>query len=388
MQAAVIFVVIILVLAGFYFVQISKTEEEPTEEEQPLSGKEAAQHRGEPVISHSETYIEPTEPSEEEKQALVNTYITSGPKEGEIIPDTNKVSFGFKEKILAEDVEGKVSFETKIEGFDEDWQKTSAKTRTVNLPAGPKEYTFFVRAKVGEAVDATPAQRTFQINTSYYYKKVRVGTHQTKTSSRPSLIGLNTQLQAGEEINITGWRIKGNKGEILIPQGVEVYYPNSSNPPQDITIERGDKLYFYSSTNPMGAGKHFRPNKCFGFLAESYEFTPKLSFNKTCPKITLDDISYLSGKCQNFILKKMGSCKIPDYSDNLDILFDQACQSYIDNYVAENLNYSGCFENYYADDDFLENRLYFFIGRDIVSQYHDTLYLYDKDGLIVDKLQY
>ena len=386
MQIVLTFMVIIVVLAGFYFVQISK-DEEGVEEEQSLSDKESAQYQGGTAIT-PETYIEPTEPSEEDKQALVNTYITSGPKEGEEISDTNKISFGFKEKILVEGLEGKISFETKIEGFDDDWQKTSAKTRTVTLPSGPEEYTFFVRAKVGEAVDPTPVQRTFQINTSTYYKKLRIGTHQTKTSSRPSLVSLNTQLQAGEEINVTGWRIKGNKGEILISKGIEVYYPNSQNVPQDIFIERSDKLYFYSSTNPLGAGKHFRPNECFGFLTENSDFNPKLSFDKTCPKITLDDISYLSETCQNFILKKMGSCNVPDYSDDLGILFDNACQSYIDNYVAENLNYSGCFENYYSDDDFLEHRLYFFIGRDIVSQYHDTLYLYDEDGLVVDKLQY
>ncbi len=388
MQVVITFIVIVVVLAGFYFVQTSKTEDGVNkEEEQSLSNEEAAQYQGGTVII-PQTYIEPTELSEEDKQALVNTYITSGPKEGEIISDTNKISFGFKEKILMEGLGEKVSFETKIEGFDNDWQKTSAKTRTVTLPSGPEEYTFFVRAKVGEIIDPTPTQRTFQVNISTYYKKLRIGTHQTKTSSRPSLVTLNTQLQAEEEINVTGWRIKGNKGEILIPKGVEVYYPNSQNVPQDIFIKRSDKLYFYSSTNPLGAGKHFRPNKCFGFLTENSDFTPKLSFDKTCPKITLDDISYLSGNCQNFILKKMGGCKVPDYSDELGILFDNTCQSYIDNYVAENLNYSGCFENYSADDDFLEHRLYFFIGRDIVSQYHDTLYLYDKEGLVVDKLQY
>ena len=94
----------------------------------------------------------------------VNTYIISGPKEGEALDETNQVVFRFTAWVYPKETEGQIMFETKIIGFDEDWKETSSQDRVVELPAGPKEYTFFVRAKIGKIVDPTPAKRTFKIS--------------------------------------------------------------------------------------------------------------------------------------------------------------------------------------------------------------------------------
>jgi len=317
----------------------------------------------------------------EQPVSLIDTYITAGPKEGSVIEDTNKVVFEFEAIISPKETEGRISFETKIEGFDDDWKKTYSKKRTINLPPGPQEYIFLVRAKIKDSVDPTPAKRTFKINTSPYFGKVKISRAITQTSSRPSLITLNTYLK--EEVSITGWQIRGKAGSFVIPQGIEKYHPGYNPVPKEsIFVKKGDRVYLSGSLNPLGRGRNFRPNKCFGYLAEYRDFP--ISFPINCPKPTREEISHLNPCCQEFILR-MRTCEIPDYSSNLKISTDSECVSYL----SENFNYTSCFMDHSRDEDFLGRDWHIYMNSNILASNDcDILYLRDQNGLVVDKYSY
>lgn len=390
MQPIVVFIILAVILGGyFYFGQTPKQEEElPQPQEILTQAQEGAPAKTQTFLKSAEPAESVSEPSESEPTISINTYIVSGPKEGEVLEETNKVVFEFKAKVSPEETEGRISFETKVEGFDEDWKKTYSEKRTIDLPSGPKEYTFLVRAKIKDEIDKTPAKRTFKINTSPYFDKIKILSVSSQTSSRPSVIRLSTRLNEEEEINITGWQIRGNKGVAIITQGIETYLPYSSNPGEDIFIRDATTIYLQGTSSPLGVNKSFRPNKCFGYLRDIYNFVPSVSISKKCPSIKLEEISHLGEYCQDFILRELRRCEVPDYSDNLNITFDSECTSYISSHVDKNFSYQGCFRNYSKDKDFLSNYWYVYLGHDMVSRLHDSLYLRDQNGLVVAKHLY
>jgi len=389
MQSIAVFIILAIILGGFlYSGQLPKQENLPQPQETIAQAQESAPVKTQTFLRSAEPAPKPApKPPESKPTISVNTYIVSGPKEGEVIDETNKVTFEFNANVSPEETQDGVTFETKIEGFDKDWKETSSNKRTVNLPSGPKEYTFLVRAKIKDSIDPTPAERTFKINTSPYFGKVEISSVSSQTSSRPSSIKLSTQLNEEEKINITGWQLRGNKGVAIITEGIETYLPYDSNPGEDIFIRYSDTIYLWGASSPLGINKSFRPNKCFGYLTDIYNFVPSISSSKKCPSIKLEDISHLGEYCQDFILR-MGGCKVPDYSKNLKIIFDSECTSYISSYAEKNFNYQGCFSNYSKDKDFLNNYWYVYLGHDITSKLHDTLYLRDQDGLLVAKYLY
>ncbi len=330
-------------------------------------------------------------PLDQKPSVSINTYIVSGPKKGEIIEETNKVTFEFESVVSPEETEGYIKFETKVEGIDDNWKSTYSSQRTINFPSGPKEYTFLVRAKINNIVDLTPAKRTFKINTSPYFEKVQIYLVRIPSSYYPSsLITLNSYLTREEEINITGWRIEGQKGGFTIPQAIEKYnhffYSQISNknlPLKDIFVKYTDKIYLSSALNPLGRNKNFRLNKCFGYLAEERDFA--INFYNSCPKPKRDDEETLNLDtcCQKYILEKR-TCEIPDYWENPRVAGDSECVDYI----LDNFNYIGCYNNYSKDEDFLKNEWHIYMNRDFVSPGFHMLYLRDQNGLLVDKHLY
>ena len=232
-----------------------------------------------------------------------------------------------------------------------------------------------------EVIKEIPTSTSTQEKTdiSPYYGKVKISSIQSETEYRPSLIRLRVNIYPGDKINITGWRIKTRKGEIIIPQGIEKYQSNIS--PRDIVIKESLYIYLIGDSDPLGRNKNFRVNKCFGYLKSRYSFYRP--FYTYCPKPKLEDISHLNPYCQEFILR-LPRCEIPDYSDNTKIMFDMECRNYIDT----KFNYRSCFKDLSRDEDFLTNYWYVYRDTNIIEPLHDTIYLYDPNGLLVDKYMY
>ena len=386
---------LVLMAAVFYFysplgrevvdlqqASIYQTEEDlPQVQEEVIPQNQTQEEQSFWVPEPQKTTIPPQATEPIKPSFYINTSITGGPKEGEIIEETNVVTFEFKSK-TAQEAEERIYFETKIGGFDNNWVKTYSQQRKVTLPIAWKEYTFFVRARTKDFVDPTPASRTFQIKLSPYFKKVRIS--QVKTSSQPSLITLTTYLSKGEKINITNWTLEGEEGKVTIPKAVEKYYHYYNSPgPEDIFIKQGSRIYLSAGFNPLGRDKNFRVNKCMGYLTNSFSFP--IPFSRNCPKPTREEISNLDPCCQQFILS-LSRCEIPDYSENKNVSGDSECTSYID----QNFNNLGCFRNHSEDNDFLENVWHIYLnGKDItVTNNCDIIYLRDQNDLVVATYSY
>ncbi|MFH1643154.1 MAG: hypothetical protein ABH967_00750 [Patescibacteria group bacterium] len=333
--------------------------------------------------SSSSSSSETTKQIEQKITGKIDTFFVSGPKEGEVIEETNEVTFEFEGKLLDSNDEIKITFETKILNIDDDWKSTSRNERTIILPNGPKEYTFLVRAKTEDLIDQTPIQRKFKINTSPYFGKVEISSIKTQSSS-PSLIVLTSELSGNEKINIANWQIKSKVKSSTIPGATEKYYPNQdASPGSSLYISRNHKIYISGGFNPLGSNRNFRVNKCMGYL-ENYNDFP-IDISTSCPKPTSEEIDYLSACCQKFI-KNSSKCALPDYSNDESVMFDNECTTYIQNYF----NYATCFNQYQKDNDFLEDSWHIYLNSSnlLTNNTCDTLYLRDSNGLFVDKESY
>ncbi len=370
MQPLALFIAIALVFAVYSYLGFIKKPEDVSKPQETVSElnleKETPTKTGENGLK-----LEQQKPA-----VLVDTQITSGPEDGEAINKTNRVTFEFKGTVYPLNTKGVIYFETKVVGLDKDWKSTNTKTITIDFPPGAKEYTFLVRARINNFLDSTPASRTFTVNLSLYSGKVKI------SSISQSQITLASYLSEGEKINMSNWKVKGTNGEIIVPQGVELYLPANPSSKENIFIKQYDAVYLFSSRSPFGEARSFRPNKCFGYLENS-----PFPYSKICPTINCEEIRYFSESCQNLI-RQLQNCNPLNYSSFSWLSFDSSCQAYVDNYTAENLNYEGCVENYYKDKDFFQRMWYVYVGYSIFCKCNDTIYLYDGNGLLVDWYYY
>ncbi len=219
---------------------------------------------------------------------------------------------------------------------------------------------------------------------SPYYQKVRVqSVYGTSYLGSVSTFTLHADYNNQNPINITGWRIKGNREEILIPQAIADYSFYGVLYPTDIAVEPNDYIYAYGTNAP--AGENFRLNKCIGYLNEKYAFNPSLS--GSCPYVDRGEIGGFPGDCQSYIYSLSGSCRTPK-ADELNRFTAQiydACRRYIET----NFNYGACYRAHRSDRDFFSHEWRIWIGRQFTfDPQHDVIRLFDKSGLLVDLYTY
>jgi len=320
----------------------------------------------------------------------LDTVITDGPSEDARLIQTTTATFEFSGHITPEDTKERITFDTKIVGFDEDWKRTSGTQRKVTLPPGIQNYTFLVRARVGGVVDSTPASRTFQTHVSPYFGKVDISRITIPTKTRNSKITLSIKLAPDEKVNITGWKFETQIDKYLIPQGVVLFTGDvSTNKREDIVLQSGQRVIIESRQNPLANNINFRVNECFGFLEE--EFNTSLPESNRCPKdfeFTIEKVSQYSPACQDFLLKKMKGCKIPDYSQNTAIFADFSCVILLKDLEAK-FTYGYCLQQFSEDKNFIKNTWYIYNeGDEFLRGGHDRIILFDENGLFVDKRIY
>lgn len=221
---------------------------------------------------------------------------------------------------------------------------------------------------------------------SSYFDKVKVSAqYNSFYTYNPSEFKIYSGLSNNEKVNVTGWRIKTNNGEIVVPQAVNVYEPSGLAPQEDIVLSANNHVTIYIANSPIN--KNFRLNKCIGYLQNDYVFFPPLPQN--CPTPSRSDISYLSGQCQSYILSLWG-CKIPDESsDSFYASIGGSSREEVDcRAFLDTINQNGCFQKRRWDDDFLSSEWRVWIRQYILDSQHDRILLFDKQGLLVNEYTY
>lgn len=213
---------------------------------------------------------------------------------------------------------------------------------------------------------------------SPFYGKIMIGTVYV-SSYGTSQVSL-TASYGGSPIDVTGWKIKSNRGEILIPQAVADFNPYGFGSDEDITLDSGGRLDIYNSTSPVS--KNLKINECMGYLNNTYAFAPALQ----CSGVSMynrSEIDTFSGNCQNYI-SSLGGCQIPTPDKLNSFSNEPACQSFL-----QRFNYAGCYNLNRSSSDFFTGKwIVWMPGIWSFDQSHDKVLLFDRNGLLVDERVY
>lgn len=308
---------------------------------------------------------------------LPDTYLTEKPP-AEI--NFTKVVFRYSGSNPSGSV-SELSWETFLESYDNRWQKTSEYSRTFDLPAINKSYTFYVRSrnKDGKA-DSYPASFSFKVvGFSSFSKKLKIDGIKSGGS-----FNLDEYIKivnvSKEKISITGLVVKNKADEIaIIPRGTKILYIGEKDDEADIILEPGRSAFIFTGSAPVG--KSFLLNKCTGYL-NIYNFLIRLP--QECPRPSEQDISGFSKDCRDYI-RNLGTCEIPNTAAP-KIASERECTDYL----AENLNYAGCFRRYRLDPDFLKNDWYVYLNKtnEFWNDRSGEAKLSDKNGNLIDSYTY
>lgn len=219
---------------------------------------------------------------------------------------------------------------------------------------------------------------------SSYFEQIRISSVSRSWGAyTPAQIRLSASFSysQNESINITGWKIKSNRRDIIIPQAIEVYSPLVWETEKDIILSRNNYVNIYSNTSPFN--RNLRLNKCTGYLENIYDFNPSLP--QDCPSISRDEYRHLSGQCQSYLMS-LGRCKLPSasFSNSLPGTSEgNACRVFLNT-----ISHGSCFQKYRYNADFLSNEWRVWVNTDILDPFHDRILLYDRAGLLVDEYSY
>ncbi len=219
---------------------------------------------------------------------------------------------------------------------------------------------------------------------SPYFEKVTVSSVSRtgrlfSSSLRYSEVRLSVNLSRGEEVNITGWKVKSNKNSFLIPQAASDYRP-SGYFPRDILAKSGDRLSIFSHSAPFDI--NLRLNKCAGYIRG---FTPEMP--RACPRPDRSGIYSFTGQCQSYLLS-LGTCEVPLANPPVPHS-DTACLDYLGD-----LNYAGCYEDHHLEPGFFLSEWRVWLTKpfqpqvNIFDPLHDRVLLFDREGKLADEYIY
>jgi hypothetical protein len=215
---------------------------------------------------------------------------------------------------------------------------------------------------------------------SPYFREVQFAGVSAGNAVAYGTIGLHAQFthyNATGTIDITGWHIETRGSGEYIPQAIDVYDPSGLTPPSDIRLANGDTAYLYSSSAPF----NLRLNECIGWIAHEANFKPALP--QSCAKPDESQVSAFTGGCQEYV-ETLSGCSQPKLPNALVPQTDYACQDFLN----DNFTYKSCFDEHDSDPNFLSNQVWVWMGGNVIGQYHDTVDLFDRNGLLVNQYSF
>lgn len=201
---------------------------------------------------------------------------------------------------------------------------------------------------------------------------------------------INVDLNDGEidlsfnfvnKTDVTGWKIRTNGGETIIPILITGYDVESGVNLNRLSIKDGN-VKIFASASPTG--RNFRLNKCIGYLNYSYNFSPRLP-EGDCPQLDRASYASLVGACQEYILS-LDKCQ-PAEKAAMNSLQGGVQANDCKNFLSK-IGYSSCANTYKSDADFYENEWWIWNNKNILDKSHDWVKLFDAKGLLVDSYIY
>jgi hypothetical protein len=196
-------------------------------------------------------------------------------------------------------------------------------------------------------------------------------------------------------IDVTGWSVESyvTRERTKIPEGDRIIETFGYPVFERIVLLPGEEAYLITGRSPLKTS--FRENECIGYLNEKKDIYP--SFNAQCPDPIAEmenfsRVAYDNDDCYDFV-KSIPRCKalekdeLSDMLDERDISLSSTCRGFI---VSE-LTYDACVENHKSDPLFDDTgSWYIYLGRtrDLWRAEREIIRLLDKDGRVVDVVEY
>lgn len=221
-------------------------------------------------------------------------------------------------------------------------------------------------------------------NASVYKDRVKIRSVRNPESFR-EYVSLSTNLDPGEQVLITGWKLRS------LVTGSEIIIGGASNngivglrEEKPIILSRNARVTISQDRSPIGTS--FRVNKCSGYLEQKKNFFPALS-TFACPA-PIEDAPGLSRAFDNDCLDYIEGLPVCEEPRERDIPKDlsSACE----NYIKTEINYESCIIDHRNDIDFHlpEWRVYAGRPRILWLEKRDKIQLTDNFGRVVDTIDY
>ncbi len=219
---------------------------------------------------------------------------------------------------------------------------------------------------------------------SPYYGQVKISNvRSARAAGEESGFRLGAVSSIREPLTVTGWHVKSNKSDTLIPDAISDYVPFGIPVSVPIALPANGSVTVSSRESPIK--ENLRMNSCIGYLNERYSFSPVLPSSCPKPYAQREEVAAFPGDCQTFILS-MISCHAPTTNEvsKFSGYSYQACRAFL-----ERFTYASCYTRERAKSSFFSNEWRVWANVYIpFDSNHDRVLLLDTSGLLVDQYVY
>ncbi|GEM_PF-1005733 len=312
--------------------------------------------------------------------------ILSGPEEASTL-ETTSILFTFSGFSPAG--ARNVNFETYLQGFDSQWVPTTRDQRSFDLESKDATYTFFVRAvSQDNAIDPTPARRSFSVRLSPFSKYVRIASRSGQaTIPDNEAITLEVLSSSPSPVDLTDYTITNSLGHSFhLPKVNNDYRAGGETSlPDPLVVAPGGRVIITLGKSPLRAS--VRVNRCMGYLTRTGGAFQSLgNFFFDCPQLPQEVIERHTGKTCLDYLKSQSACSVANpipFPDNVRLGF--TC---ID-FISQHYTYNGCVDDHRAERDFYKDEWRVEIGfpKDFFPTGKERVELRDREKKLVHRLE-
>lgn len=204
-------------------------------------------------------------------------------------------------------------------------------------------------------------------------------------------IRLSTYLKKDQTLNITGWYLRSEKTGYTVVVGKTslLPFPFSKTSEENVVLQYQDKALLIKGFSPIGIS--FRTNKCTGYFEQYMDFFPDLQ--NDCPRVIDTELPQFStildrnDECVD-MLTRIRRCEsvTGQFLRDLPDTITPSCKAYAETHAT----YNACVATHFSDIDFPGDTYYIYFNKfgPLWRSKNEKINLYDKNGLVVDSIEY